>query len=61
MPAGNLPVSAETVRVIATRTPLPAKVYDPSQGGYLGVVQRLNAAGLEWAEDAAAFTISPAR
>lgn len=61
MPAGNLPVSAETVRVIATKTPLPAKVYDPSQGGYLGVVQRLNAAGLEWAEDAAAFTISPAR
>lgn len=61
MPEGNLPISAETIRVIATKTPLPAKLSDPSRGGYLGVVQRLDAAGIEWAEDAAAFTISPAR
>ncbi|MDD5629424.1 MAG: DUF4384 domain-containing protein [Elusimicrobia bacterium] len=60
MPEGRPPISAETIRVVATKTPLPAKLCDPSRGGYLGVVQRLNAAGLEWAEDAAAFTISPA-
>jgi hypothetical protein len=61
MPPDRPPVSAETIRVIATKTPLPAKLADPAAGGYLGVVQRLDAAGVEWAEDAAAFTISPAK
>ena len=61
MPADKPPVSAETIRVVATKVPLPAKLSDPFQGGYLGVVQRLDSAGIEWAEDAAAFTISPAK
>jgi|GEM_PF-900226 len=61
MPDDHPPLSAETIRVVATKIPLPAKLTDPSQGGYLGVVQRLDSAGIEWAEDAAAFTISPAK
>jgi hypothetical protein len=61
MPADRPPVSAETIRVVATKVPLPAKLADPSLGGYLGVVQRLDSAGIEWAEDAAAFTITPAK
>lgn len=57
---GTLPegrsVSAETIRLVATKTPLPAKVADPS-GGFLAVLRRLNAARADWAEDAQAFTI----
>lgn len=49
-------VSAETVRVIASKAPLPAKTLDPSQG-FLAVLRRLNASKIEWAEDAKAFTI----
>jgi hypothetical protein len=33
-------VSAETIRVVATKTPLPLAVYDPTVGGYLGVFSR---------------------
>ncbi len=61
MPDDHPPLSAETIRVVATKTLLPAKLSDPAKGGYLGVVQRLDSAGIEWAEDAAAFTISPAK
>jgi hypothetical protein len=61
LPEDKPPVSAETIRVIVTKTPLPTKLADPSQGGYLGVLQRLDSAGIEWAEDSAAFTISPAK
>ena len=50
-------VSAETILVVATKTPLPAAVYDPSDGGYLGVFRRLHRSKTEWAEDAAAYTI----
>lgn len=49
-------VSAETVRVIAVKQPLPSGVVDPSQG-FLAVVRRLNAKRIDWAEDAQAFTI----
>ena len=49
-------VSAETVRVVATKSPMPAKVVDPSQG-FLAVLRRLNAQRVDWAEDAQAFTI----
>ena len=49
-------VSAETVRVIASRTPLPPKVTDPAEG-FLAVLRRMNAARVDWAEDAQAFTI----
>ena len=61
MPEGNLPVSAETIRVVATKLPLPAKYHDPARGGYLGVMQRLNASSYDWAEDASAFAIYPAK
>lgn len=50
-------VSAEVIRVIATETPLPASVYDPTDGGYLGVLRRLNRSRTQWAEDAEAYTI----
>ncbi|MDE2040357.1 MAG: DUF4384 domain-containing protein [Elusimicrobia bacterium] len=50
-------VSAETIRLIATKAPLPAAVYDPSRGGYLGVLRRLHRLGIDWAEDAQAYTI----
>lgn len=49
-------VSAETVRVIAVKQPLPSSIVDPSQG-YLAVVRRLNAKRIDWAEDAQNFTI----
>ncbi len=49
-------VSAETIRVIASKTPLPKRTTDPSQG-FLAVLRRMNAARIDWAEDAQAFTI----
>jgi len=50
-------ISAEVIRVVATVTPLPKAVYDPTDGGYLGVLRRLNRSRTEWAEDAQAYTI----
>ncbi|MDE1977105.1 MAG: DUF4384 domain-containing protein [Elusimicrobia bacterium] len=50
-------VSAETIRAVATKTPLTAAEADPSAGGYFGVLQRLDASRTDWAEDAAVFTI----
>jgi hypothetical protein len=59
MPLGGAPISAETIRVVATKTPLPKKIYDPAKGGWLEVMQRLNGSDLEYEDDAKAFTISP--
>ncbi len=56
LPAGQT-VSAETIRAVATKTPLTAAEIDPSLGGYFGVLQRLDASRTDWAEDAAVFTI----
>lgn len=50
-------VSAETIRVIASRTPLPRNVNDPAFGGYLGILRRLHGSKLDWSDDAEAFTI----
>ena len=50
-------VSAETIIVVATKTPLTKAEYDPTDGGYLGVLRRLHHSKTEWAEDAAAYTI----
>lgn len=50
-------ISAETIRVVASKTPLKPEVYDPTDGGWLGVLRRLNRSRGEWAEDAEAFTI----
>jgi hypothetical protein len=50
-------VSAEVIRVIASKVPLRKGVYDPTDGGYLGVLSRLHRSQVEWTEDAAAYTI----
>lgn len=50
-------ISAETIRVVASRTPLKPEVYDPTDGGWLGVLRRLHRSRADWAEDAEAFTI----
>ena len=57
LPEGS-EVSQETIRVIASRTPVPAKLRDPMDGGFLGILRRMNATRIDWSEDAAAFTIS---
>jgi hypothetical protein len=57
LPNEKSKISAETIRVIATKTPLSKKITDPSHDGYLGVLQRMNEANAEWAEDVKAFTI----
>lgn len=50
-------VSAETIRVIASRAPLPRQLGDPAFGGYLGILRRLHGSRYDWSDDAAAFTI----
>lgn len=50
-------VSAETIRVIASKAALSRTVTSPADGGWLGVLRRLNRAGVEWTEDAEAYTI----
>jgi hypothetical protein len=57
LPRKDDKVSAETILVVAAKTPLPAAVYDPTDGGYLGVFRRLHHSKTQWAEDAAAYTI----
>lgn len=54
---GDQDVSAEVIRVIASKVPLRKGVYDPTDGGYLGVLSRLHRSQVEWTEDAAAYTI----
>ncbi|MHB2026703.1 MAG: DUF4384 domain-containing protein [Elusimicrobiota bacterium] len=56
LPAGQR-ISAETIRVIATKIPLAAAAFNPAAGGYFGVLQRLNASRTDWSEDASVFTI----
>ena len=50
-------VSAETVRVVASKAALPKSVVSPADGGWLGVLRRLNRSTVEWTEDAEAYTI----
>ena len=50
-------VSAETIRVIASKAALSKTVTSPVDGGWLGVLRRLNRASVEWTEDAEAYTI----
>jgi len=57
LPKSTDEMSAETIRVVASKAPLPKTVYDPSEGGWFGVMRRLNRSKVEWAEDAEAFTI----
>ncbi|MDP3541307.1 MAG: hypothetical protein Q8T11_02425 [Elusimicrobiota bacterium] len=57
LPQESDSVSAETIRVIASKAALSGKVTSPADGGWLGVLRRLNRANVEWAEDAEAYTI----
>lgn len=50
-------ISAEVIRVIAAKTPLRKSLYDPADGGYLGVFSRLHRARVEWVDDVAGYTI----
>jgi hypothetical protein len=50
-------VSAETIRLIATKVPLSKDRQSPAMGGYMGLLRRLNASRLDWTEDVQAFTI----
>jgi hypothetical protein len=57
LPDAKDDVSAETIRVVASKAPLPSSVYDPTDGGWFGVMRRLNREKVEWTDDAEAFTI----
>lgn len=57
LPQASDEVSAETIRVIASKAALPPSVVGPADGGWLGVLRRLNRTKVEWAEDAEAYTI----
>lgn len=57
LPQESDAVSAETIRVIASKAALSPKVTSPADGGWLGVLRRLNRANVEWTDDAEAYTI----
>ncbi len=57
LPDSDDQVSAEVIRVVASKAPLPAAIYDPSVGGWFGVMRRLASQQIPWTDDAAAFTI----
>ena len=57
LPQESDEVSAETIRVIAAKAALPKSVVSPADGGWLGVLRRLNRASVEWTDDAEAYTI----
>lgn len=57
LPSSRPPVSAETIRVVATKVALPARTADPKDGGYFGVMRRMISSNVAWAEDARQFTI----
>jgi len=52
-------ISAEMIRVIAVKTPLPKSILadEPRGSSFLGLMRRLTSTELEWVEDAQAFTI----
>ncbi len=57
LPQAGDDVSAETIRVVASKAALSKALTSPADGGWLGVLRRLNRANVEWAEDAEAYTI----
>lgn len=57
LPQAGDAVSAETIRVVAAKAALPKSVYSPADGGWLGVLRRLNRTKVEWTDDAEAYTI----
>ena len=65
LPPDKPAVSVEEIRVIASKTPRPVKMYDPKvpnpkqadESGRASVLRRLNSSGVSWAEDSAAISI----
>lgn len=57
LPQSGDTVSAETIRVVASKAALSKAMYSPADGGWLGVLRRLNRASVEWTDDAEAYTI----
>ncbi len=57
LPQSGDKVSAETIRVIASKAALSKAVTSPADGGWLGVLRRLHRTGVEWTDDAQAYTI----
>jgi hypothetical protein len=57
LPQAGDEVSAETIRVIASKAALSQTITSPADGGWLGVLRRLNRASVEWTDDAEAYTI----
>lgn len=57
LPESNPSMSAETIRVVASKVPLPRSTTDPAHG-FLAIMRRLNSTKSAWAEDSEAFTIS---
>ncbi len=57
LPQSGDAVSAETIRVVASKTPLSPATFSPVDGGWLGVLRRLTRSNADWAEDAEAYTI----
>lgn len=56
-PGPDQRVSVETIRVIATRKPLPPGWEVPDKGGYWGIVGHLSASDISWMDDAAYFVV----
>ena len=58
LPSGST-ISAEMIRVIAAKIPLPRSVLAPAPraASFLSLMRKLTATELEWVEDAQAFTI----
>lgn len=50
-------VAAKTVRVIATKEPLPRTLTDPEDGGYLGILRLLTSSHDNWTQDDMSYTI----
>lgn len=57
LPHAEDDVSAETIRVIASKAALSSKITSPVDGGWLGVLRRLNRASVEWTDAVEAYTI----
>jgi hypothetical protein len=57
LPQAGDDVSAETIRVIASKAALSNKIASPVDGGWLGVLRRLNHTNVEWTDDVEAYTI----
>ena len=57
LPQASDDVSAETIRVVASKSALSKTVISPEDGGWLGVLRRLHRSKVEWTDDVEAYTI----